>query len=103
MSLLHVSKDLSQLSAEAYRFDFDRALVTATVGVGAMLYISAKLTAVMLFIVPPISVAAVYYGRYLKTLSRKTQKAVGEMIAVSEERLGAIRCVPQDAIRTSNS
>lgn len=57
-----------------------------------MLYISAKLTAVMLFIVPPISVAAVYYGRYLKTLSRKTQKAVGEMIAVSEERLGAIRC-----------
>lgn len=70
-----------------------RALVTATVGIGAMFWISSKLTAVMLFIVPPISVAAVLYGRYLKTLSRRTQKAVGEMVAVSEERLGAIRTV----------
>ncbi|KAM0793593.1 hypothetical protein ACM66B_001026 [Microbotryomycetes sp. NB124-2] len=70
-----------------------RALVTATVGIGAMLYISAKLTAVMLLIVPPISIAAVFYGRFLKKLSRKTQKAVGDMVAVSEERLGAIRTV----------
>ena len=43
--------------------------------------------------VPPISIAAVFYGRFLKKLSRKTQKAVGEMVAVSEERLGAIRTV----------
>lgn len=70
-----------------------RALVTATVGVGAMLYISTKLTFVMLLIVPPISIAAVFYGRFLKTLSRQTQKSVGEMVAVSEERLGSIRTV----------
>ncbi|GAA5846810.1 hypothetical protein JCM9279_004448 [Rhodotorula babjevae] len=70
-----------------------RAVVTATVGIGAMLYISSKVTAVMLLIVPPISVAAVFYGRFLKKLSRRTQKAVGEMVAVSEERLGAIRTV----------
>ncbi|GAA6064326.1 hypothetical protein JCM10212_004565 [Sporobolomyces blumeae] len=70
-----------------------RALVTATVGIGAMLYISTKVTAVMLLLVPPISVAAVFYGRFLKKLSRQTQKAVGDMVAVSEERLGAIRTV----------
>ena len=70
-----------------------RAVVTATVGIGAMLYISSKVTAVMLLIVPPISIAAVFYGRFLKKLSRKTQEAVGEMVAVSEERLGAIRTV----------
>ncbi|KAJ8297226.1 ATP-dependent permease MDL1, mitochondrial [Rhodotorula toruloides] len=70
-----------------------RAVVTATVGIGAMLYISSKVTGVMLLIVPPISVAAVFYGRFLKKLSRRTQKAVGEMVAVSEERLGAIRTV----------
>lgn len=70
-----------------------RALVTAVVGVGAMLYISAKLTVVMLLVVPPISIGAVFYGRFLKTLSRQTQKSVGEMVAVSEERLGAIRTV----------
>lgn len=70
-----------------------RALVTAFVGVGAMFMISAKLTGVMLLIVPPITGAAIVYGRFLKQLSRKTQKAVGEMVAVSEERLGAIRTV----------
>ncbi|SCZ90501.1 BZ3500_MvSof-1268-A1-R1_Chr1-3g02028 [Microbotryum saponariae] len=70
-----------------------RALVTATVGIGAMLWISAKLTAVMMLIVPPISIAAVFYGRYLKKLSTRTQQAVGEMVAVSEERLGSIRTV----------
>ncbi|KAL8286490.1 hypothetical protein RQP46_004507 [Phenoliferia psychrophenolica] len=70
-----------------------RALVTATVGIGAMFWISAKLTAVMLFIVPPISIAAVFYGKFLKKLSRKTQQAIGDMVAVSEERLGSIRTV----------
>ncbi|POY70519.1 hypothetical protein BMF94_6433 [Rhodotorula taiwanensis] len=70
-----------------------RSLVTAVVGIGAMFYISSKVTSVMLLIVPPISVAAVFYGRYLKKLSRETQKAVGEMVAVSEERLGAIKTI----------
>ncbi|GAA6033757.1 hypothetical protein JCM8097_004420 [Rhodosporidiobolus ruineniae] len=70
-----------------------RAVVTATVGIGAMFMLSAKVTAVMLLIVPPISIAAVFYGRFLKSLSRKTQAATGEMVAVSEERLGAIRTV----------
>ncbi|GAA5827146.1 hypothetical protein JCM11251_001141 [Rhodosporidiobolus azoricus] len=70
-----------------------RSLVTATVGVGAMLYISTKVTAVMLLIVPPISIAAVFYGRFLKKLSRATQAATGEMVGVSEERLGSIRTV----------
>ncbi|KAK4699123.1 hypothetical protein P7C70_g7144, partial [Phenoliferia sp. Uapishka_3] len=54
---------------------------------------TTQLTAVMLFIVPPISIAAVFYGRFLKKLSRQTQQAVGDMVAVSEERLGSIRTV----------
>lgn len=80
-----------------------------------MLFISVKLTSVMLAIVPairfvrlsptsssipantnkipPSSIAAVFYGRFLKKLSRETQKAVGELVAVSEERIGAIRTV----------
>ncbi|GAA5991333.1 hypothetical protein JCM11641_004802 [Rhodosporidiobolus odoratus] len=70
-----------------------RALVTATVGIGAMVWISTKVTLVMLAVVPPISIGAVFYGRFLKTLSRKTQAATGEMVSVSEERLGAIRTV----------
>ncbi|KAI5478724.1 ABC transporter [Pseudohyphozyma bogoriensis] len=70
-----------------------RALVTSTVGIIAMSLISPHLTLAMLAIVPPISVAAVFYGRFLKKLSRQTQKAVGEMVAVSEEKLGGVKTV----------
>lgn len=70
-----------------------RALATVVVGVGMMVYISAKLTVVMLCIVPPSAIGAVFYGRYLKKLSRRTQKKVGEMIAVAEERLSSVRTV----------
>lgn len=70
-----------------------RALVTVAVGVGMMFYISGKLTALMLFIVPPSAIGAVFYGRYLKKLSRRTQKQIGEMIAIAEERLSSVRTV----------
>ena len=66
-----------------------------------MLYISSHLTVLMLAIVPPISLGAVsigfvlyirmylsdffsqvFYGRYLKKLSNKTQEALGDMTKV---------------------
>lgn len=53
-----------------------RSLATVVVGIGMMVYISAKLTTLMLFIVPPSAIGAVVYGRYLKKLSRRTQKKV---------------------------
>ncbi|RXK35871.1 ATP-binding cassette, subfamily B (MDR/TAP), member 10 [Tremella mesenterica] len=70
-----------------------RALVTATVGVGAMLWISAKLTLLMLCVVPPVSLGAVFYGRYLRKLSNMTQDAVGEMSKTAEEKLNAFKTV----------
>lgn len=66
--------------------------------VGAMFYLSPTLTLLMLTVVPPVSLGAVrefvasvfcllmcsqvFYGRYLKQLSNKTQEAVGEMTKV---------------------
>jgi ABC-type multidrug transport system fused ATPase/permease subunit len=47
----------------------------------------------MMFIVPPMAVAVVYYGRYVRNLSKKTQSALGEVTKVAEERLGNIRTV----------
>jgi hypothetical protein len=44
--------------------------------------ISAKLTGVMLAVVPPVSIGAVIYGRYLRKLSKQTQEALGEMSKV---------------------
>lgn len=66
-----------------------------------MFWISAKLTLVMLCVVPPVSIGAVsfstlagtfkrktktdrevFYGRYLRKLSNLTQDAIGEMSKV---------------------
>ncbi|KAJ7747751.1 P-loop containing nucleoside triphosphate hydrolase protein [Mycena metata] len=70
-----------------------RAVVMSTVGLGAMFYISPKLTMLMLVVVPPVSLGAVFYGRYLKKLSNQTQEAVGEMTKVASESLSALRTV----------
>jgi ABC-type multidrug transport system fused ATPase/permease subunit len=47
----------------------------------------------MMFVVPPMAIFAVYYGRYVRSLSRKTQSALGEVTDVAEERLSNIRTV----------
>ncbi|CAA7258984.1 unnamed protein product [Cyclocybe aegerita] len=70
-----------------------RAIVMSTVGLGAMFYVSTKLTVLMLAVVPPVSLGAVFYGRYLKKLSNKTQEAMGEMTKVATESLSALRTV----------
>ncbi|ORZ14188.1 P-loop containing nucleoside triphosphate hydrolase protein [Absidia repens] len=70
-----------------------RALATAAVGSTMMLYVSPKLTGIMMLIIPPVAIFGIVYGRYVKTLSRKTQTAVGEITKVSEEKISAIRTV----------
>ncbi|KAL1694556.1 P-loop containing nucleoside triphosphate hydrolase protein [Schizophyllum commune] len=70
-----------------------RSIVQAGVGLGAMFYISPTLTMLMLAIVPPISLGAVFYGRYLKKLSHRTQEAIGDMTKTSGEALAALRTV----------
>ncbi|KAG2366221.1 P-loop containing nucleoside triphosphate hydrolase protein [Suillus spraguei] len=70
-----------------------RAIVMSSVGLGAMFYLSPTLTVMMLGIVPPVSLGAVFYGRYLKKLSNQTQEAMGEMTKVAQESLSALRTI----------
>ncbi|KAJ7125200.1 P-loop containing nucleoside triphosphate hydrolase protein [Mycena epipterygia] len=70
-----------------------RAVVMSSVGLAAMFYLSPTLTMLMLVVVPPVSLGAVFYGRYLKKLSNQTQEAVGEMTKVASESLSALRTV----------
>ncbi|KAI0067647.1 hypothetical protein BV25DRAFT_1819042 [Artomyces pyxidatus] len=70
-----------------------RAVVMSFAGLGAMFYLSPHLTLLMLAVVPPISLGAVFYGRYLKKLSNHTQEALGEMTKVAQESLAAMRTV----------
>lgn len=47
----------------------------------------------MLFVIPPISIGSFYYGRFIRTLSLRTQEAFGAMSKLAEERLSAHRTV----------
>ncbi|KAA8907349.1 P-loop containing nucleoside triphosphate hydrolase protein [Sphaerosporella brunnea] len=68
-----------------------RALVTGTAGIGLMAYVSFKLTSVMAIMFPPIAVLAFFYGRNIRTISRKIQRALGSLTKVAEERLSNVR------------
>uniref|UniRef100_W5NEH3 ATP binding cassette subfamily B member 10 n=1 Tax=Lepisosteus oculatus TaxID=7918 RepID=W5NEH3_LEPOC len=70
-----------------------RAVAQATAGVGMMFYMSPKLAAFVLMIVPPLAVLAVVYGRYLRSLSKRTQDALADSTQLAEERIGNVRTV----------
>ncbi|EUC61798.1 ABC multidrug transporter [Rhizoctonia solani AG-3 Rhs1AP] len=93
---------VSRLNADAYIVgdsltgnlsDGVRAVVTASIGLSLMFYLSPTLTALMLAIVPPVSLGAFAYGRYLKRLSHRTQAGLGDMTKIANEALSAIRTV----------
>ncbi|GAC98812.1 ABC multidrug transporter Mdr1 [Pseudozyma hubeiensis SY62] len=64
-----------------------RAGATVLFAGTAMFMISSKLTLLMMAVVPPAAIGAVFYGRYLRDLTHKTQDAVGQMTRLAEERL----------------
>lgn len=70
-----------------------RAIISATVGICAMFWISSQLTLIMLCVVPPISIGAVVYGKYLRKLSKMTQESLGDMSKTAEEKLNAFKTV----------
>ncbi|XP_071731009.1 ABC transporter B family member 27-like isoform X2 [Rutidosis leptorrhynchoides] len=70
-----------------------RNVTTAFIGLGFMFSSSWKLTLLALVVVPIISVAVRYFGRYLRELSHATQAAAAVAASIAEESFGAIRTV----------
>lgn len=64
-----------------------RAGVTVLFAGSAMFLISSQLTLLMMAVVPPAAIGAVFYGRYLRDLTHRTQDAIGAMTRTAEERL----------------
>ncbi|BDG09894.1 ABC transporter ATP-binding protein [Anaeromyxobacter paludicola] len=58
-----------------------------------LVYTSPRLTAVMLSVIPAVAFGAVFYGRKIRGLSRRSQDALAEAGHVAEESLSAIRTV----------
>ncbi|XP_075387908.1 ATP-binding cassette sub-family B member 10, mitochondrial [Tenrec ecaudatus] len=70
-----------------------RAGAQASVGIGMMFFVSPNLATFVLSVVPPMSILAVIYGRYLRKLTKVTQDALAQATQLAEERIGNIRTV----------
>ncbi|XP_073729740.1 uncharacterized protein abcb10 [Misgurnus anguillicaudatus] len=70
-----------------------RSLAQAGAGVGMMLYVSPSLAAFVLMIVPPVALMAVIFGRFLRSISRRTQDALAAATQLAEERISNMRTV----------
>ena len=58
-------------------------------GVGLLIYTSPKLAFIMLLVVPPVTVGALYVGRLVRKLSRKSQDALAKAGEGAEAALSA--------------
>ena len=68
-----------------------RALTQSIAGVGLMFYISPHLALVGLSTVPPLTIGAILFGRFIKRLSSKVQDSLAKATEVAEERFSNVR------------
>jgi ABC transporter fused permease/ATP-binding protein len=70
-----------------------RTTVTLFGGIVLLFVSDAKLTAIMLLIVPPLSVGMVFFGRMIRKMSRAVQDRLAEASAQVDETVAAIETV----------
>ena len=70
-----------------------RHSATVIGGLALLFYTSTTLAGIMVLVVPPISLAVVYFGRIIRRLSRQVQDALAEAGEVAEETIAGIRTV----------
>ena len=68
-----------------------RAGVSGAAGFGLMAYTSLKLSSILVLLLPPIGLGALFYGRAIRNLSRQIQKNLGSLTKIAEERLGNVK------------
>ncbi len=73
--------------------EFFRQFITIIVGLFALFYFSAQLALIMLAIVPVLVLFAVFFGRYIKRLSKESQDQAAASNVVVEEALSGIAVV----------
>lgn len=70
-----------------------RYLIQVIGGIALMLYLSIYLTALILLLIPILSVFSIFWSKKLKTLSRSLQESLGGLNSSAEEALTGIRVV----------
>ncbi len=80
-----------------------RNLAAVVGGVALLLYTSPKLTVLMLAIVPPVALTAMFYGRRVRKLSKEVQDGLARATEVAEESLSGVRTVRSFAAEVKES
>ncbi|MEZ0483034.1 ABC transporter ATP-binding protein [Fibrella aquatica] len=90
-----LSSDVSQLQdvLSLTLAEFFRQIATLIFGTVAILYLSWKLTLFMLATFPLLIVAAMFFGRFIRKLSKQAQDELANASVIVEETLQAINVV----------
>ncbi|KAJ0176046.1 hypothetical protein K1T71_008220 [Dendrolimus kikuchii] len=83
-----VGRNLSQNVSDGLR-----SLFMVGAGTGMMIYMSPSLALVGLCVVPPVSVLAVTYGRFVRGITRQLQDTLAETSELAEEKISNIKTV----------
>ncbi len=90
-----ITSDVSQLQdvLSITLAEFFRQIFTLVVGVGIILFISAKLTLFMLATFPVLVVASIFFGRFIRKISKQAQDELAKTNVVVEETMQSINVV----------
>lgn len=73
--------------------EFVRQIITIVVGIIALVWLSGKLSLIMLSIIPAVALIAVFFGRFIRKISKQTQDAAASSNNILEEALQGIQNV----------
>lgn len=90
-----ISNDISQLQDTFMTTlaEMVRQVITIVVGISLLFFYSVELTIVMLISLPIMMLAAFFFGKFIRKLSKKTQSTLAEAQVVVDETLQAIQSV----------
>jgi len=87
-----ISTDVSQIqdAVTTMLAEILRGLLTLLIGMGLILYISPRLTLIMLSVIPVIIVIALVFGKYIPKLARTAQDQLADSGTIVQETLQGI-------------
>ncbi|WP_045113023.1 ABC transporter ATP-binding protein, partial [Microscilla marina] len=90
-----LTSDVGQLQeVMSFTFaEFFRQIGTLVIGVGFLFYFSTRLAVLMILTFPVLVFAAIFFGRFIRKLSKKAQDELANANTVVEETFQSIRAV----------
>jgi ABC-type multidrug transport system fused ATPase/permease subunit len=90
-----ITNDVQQLQSalSVTLAEFFRQVATFLVGFGILFWVSTELTLIMLAAFPPAIIGAMFLGRYIRKMGKRSQDALADANVVVEETLQSVHTV----------